>query len=598
MADDVFKFQNPPFSAEGSGKFLYLDAPRRRILADLIAHICDGEGPILLVAEPGMGKTMLLDRLAEEAGAHNIRIVFSLGSAAPLASAAEAGSQPTAFILDNGNGLPLGVWHDLVSLPRSSSTPPGAVPGLTAPRLAPIVIALTPDLLDWLFAAQLVPRNAPLDRVFRLPPFAARDVGRFIALRLRVAGVNRPEVFTPESVDRIARVTDGVPARINRLCEASLAEAARRGRAEVGVDIVEAATAAVELETPRPIGPDPLPPAAPPPDLSPGFAAAPSAPGLRVQATPSIGIVGSGYGPSHRDTSMRKRRRQRRIPLWGGAVVATGVGALALLGYIAGPTPSPSVAPATTSSDATGTVLESRPELSQPPAAASSESTLLTPLRPADTDLRPADVPRQFPELRSPAAADGGRSVRSDEAPNPEAEGKPVRPAAAATAPAVPEPPVAPPPSRQNSADQPAAPAKAPRPTTDRAQPRNAPATHEPVQQPAEGEGVSPSNETADGAPLGRPRPAKELIEMGNEFRDAGDPEWARRLYRAAQEQGSAKAAVAEAETYDPQYTAASSQADPDEARRLYARAAKQGDREATKRLEALDQWLNEQAKP
>lgn len=82
MADDVFKFQNPPFSAEGSGKFLYLDAPRRRILADLIAHICDGEGPILLVAEPGMGKTMLLDRLAEEAGAHNIRIVFSLGSAA------------------------------------------------------------------------------------------------------------------------------------------------------------------------------------------------------------------------------------------------------------------------------------------------------------------------------------------------------------------------------------------------------------------------------------------------------------------------------------------------------------------------------------
>lgn len=107
--------------------------------------------------------------------------------------------------------------------------------------------------------------------MFRLPPFAARDVGRFIALRLRVAGVNRPEVFTPESVDRIARVTDGVPARINRLCEASLAEAARRGRAEVGVDIVEAATAAVELETPRPIGPDPLPPAAPPQTFRPGL---------------------------------------------------------------------------------------------------------------------------------------------------------------------------------------------------------------------------------------------------------------------------------------------------------------------------------------
>jgi hypothetical protein len=83
---------------------------------------------------------------------------------------------------------------------------------------------------------------------------------------------------------------------------------------------------------------------------------------------------------------------------------------------------------------------------------------------------------------------------------------------------------------------------------------------------------------------------------MGDEFRDAGDTEWARRMYRAAQERGSAKAAVAEAETYDPQYAAASSRVDADEARRLYLEAARHGDRQAAKRVEELDQWMSERA--
>jgi TPR repeat protein len=83
---------------------------------------------------------------------------------------------------------------------------------------------------------------------------------------------------------------------------------------------------------------------------------------------------------------------------------------------------------------------------------------------------------------------------------------------------------------------------------------------------------------------------------MGDEFRDAGDTEWARRLYQAAQERGSAKAAIAEAETYDPQYAAASSRPNPDEARRLYSEAARKGDREAARRLEELDRWISERA--
>jgi TPR repeat protein len=81
---------------------------------------------------------------------------------------------------------------------------------------------------------------------------------------------------------------------------------------------------------------------------------------------------------------------------------------------------------------------------------------------------------------------------------------------------------------------------------------------------------------------------------MADEFRDAGDVEWARRLYRAAKERGSGKAATALAETYDPLYAAASSRPDAGEARQLYETAVKLGDRSAHRRLQELDAWMGE----
>jgi hypothetical protein len=97
----------------------------------------------------------------------------------------------------------------------------------------------------------------------------------------------------------------------------------------------------------------------------------------------------------------------------------------------------------------------------------------------------------------------------------------------------------------------------------------------------------------ADQEPV-RPRPVSEIIAMGDEFREAGDVEWARRLYRAAKERGSGKAATALAETYDPLYTAASSRASAEEARHLYETAVKLGDRSATRRLQDLEAWEEE----
>jgi hypothetical protein len=151
---------------------------------------------------------------------------------------------------------------------------------------------------------------------------------------------------------------------------------------------------------------------------------------------------------------------------------------------------------------------------------------------------------------------------------------------------------------------RPSHPAKVARaaPAIERTQPRIGPSRLDEAESRRR-DGTEESEATAEAPAAGNPRevseegklrPVKEIIAMGDEFRDAGDTEWARRLYRAAQERGSAKAAIAEAETYDPQFAAASSRPDAAEARRLYAEAARRGDREAAKRLEQLDQWESE----
>jgi hypothetical protein len=607
MADDILTFRTPPFSADGSTKFLYLDAPRRRILADLIAHVCDGQGPILLVAEPGMGKSTLLDRLADEATAHNIRVVFCLTDVAAIANTTEADPQPpTAFLLDDGSAIPLGVWHQLVALLRSASP---TAPGTAPKRLPPIVIALTPDLLDWLVEASLVPRNAPLDRVFRLPPFAPRDVGRFISLGLRVAGVDdRPEVFGGEAVDRIALATEGVPARIIRVCEAALAEAARRGRKEVSLETVDAAAVLVAAEMPKPIAAtsaaQPLfqpEPSTEPPIQPPG-----------LDAAPSIGIVGDGYAPVTAARTVRRRVRRRRIPVWSGIALAagvTGVGAVATLGYVAGPNVPrpPAIAPAAPTGDPAVAALESRPLLPPTVVEPNHASTESVPIlaQPDNRNDPLAESPRNTSQGPAADAQPTGLSVPASPAPiekpivapTPSPTPVPTAPAQTAPAPAR-ELAVTPRPSQAPKAARAAPAAERPQPRT--GQSRGDETAGRDRKRAEEAATVEASESAADGGHEnpgeGQPRPIKELIAMGDEFRDAGDTEWARRLYRAAQERGSAKAAVAEAETHDPQYAAASSRPNPDEARRLYSEAARQGDREAARRLEDLDRWISERS--
>jgi type II secretory pathway predicted ATPase ExeA len=56
---------------------------------------------------------------------------------------------------------------------------------------------------------------------FHIKPFAAADVQSYIEHRLSIAGRITP-LFTPEAIAKIAEASQGVPRRINILCNTAL----------------------------------------------------------------------------------------------------------------------------------------------------------------------------------------------------------------------------------------------------------------------------------------------------------------------------------------------------------------------------------------
>lgn len=246
---------------------LFLDASRRRILTDLMVHVTDGAGPMLLVGDVGSGKTTLLRRVAEEAATQDIPVIFPAnagGGAGPLFAMLAASNErlagdgtdvshfdgadaseprpsfprldtrrPTAILIDDAEAYPISLWHQVANLVRSHA------PHATMP---PLILTVTSDMLDWLNSVTLFGEQATDDRVRRLQPMVPADVCRYIAHCLKVQGHSRA-LIPPSAVARIAVATRGLPGPITRFCDELLTLPTVRKGGEITDELIASLTA-------------------------------------------------------------------------------------------------------------------------------------------------------------------------------------------------------------------------------------------------------------------------------------------------------------------------------------------------------------------
>ncbi len=209
---------------EGDGPFIPF-ASHRRVLEQIVQHLIHGQGVLLLLGEPGIGKTALLHAAAQaasDAGLPADRIVWVQGgrvrdNTVPPGTVSEG---RWVVLVDN---------VDPAALDRLQSDL--ATRGETVAVVAAIA---TQDAAPGGTAGKTMPW-------VRLPPLTQPELQAYVERRLWVAGGATRRLVTPDALVLILQQARGLPGLANRMMEAALTTGFIRGDAMINRKTVIAA---------------------------------------------------------------------------------------------------------------------------------------------------------------------------------------------------------------------------------------------------------------------------------------------------------------------------------------------------------------------
>jgi len=257
-----------PFDVTPDPTYLYFSPSHREALTSLSEGIEHLRGFLTLVAEPGMGKTTLLNKLVEELN-DTARVVFLFQT---QCSSAEL----LSFILNelevDHTGMDVVAMHRalnqalleemlrgrrfvlIVDEAQNLQEPVLETIRLlsdfetTHSKLIQIILAGQPQLADTLMRPGLVQLRQRIAILANLRPLSAAETAKYVEYRLRAAGWSGKPLFTPEALARIAESSGGVPRSINNLCFNALLRAFHDGREIIDAETVRKVADKLNLE--------------------------------------------------------------------------------------------------------------------------------------------------------------------------------------------------------------------------------------------------------------------------------------------------------------------------------------------------------------
>jgi general secretion pathway protein A len=254
-----YGLRQQPFDVTPDPAYLYFTPSRREALASLKQGIEHFRGFMMLIAEPGMGKTTLLNKLMEEVS-DSARVVF-------LFQTQCTSQELLCYILNelqvDHTGMDIVAMHRalnqalleemlrgrrfvlIVDEAQNLQEPVLETVRLlsdfetTHSKLIQIVLAGQPQLADTLMRDSLVQLRQRIAVLSNLTQLTAEETAEYVQHRLRAAGWSGSQLFTSEALAQIAESSEGVPRRINNLCFNSLLAAFDRGLEMIDADIVK-----------------------------------------------------------------------------------------------------------------------------------------------------------------------------------------------------------------------------------------------------------------------------------------------------------------------------------------------------------------------
>jgi len=259
-----------PFGVTPDPAYLYFSPAHHEALRSISRGIQDDRGFMALIAEPGMGKTTLLNKLLEEVR-DSSRTVFlfqtqcdSRGFFRYLLSELGVESLVGMDLVAMHNKLNEILFQEMLEgrrfvlvVDEAQNLHDSVLETIrllsdfetSHTKLLEIVLAGQPQLAAKLARPNLSQLRQRIAVLAKLEPLSAAETARYIEHRLRVAGYTGGFLFAPDALALIAERSQGIPRNINNICFSALMLGHSRGRKTIGSDIVQEVVAKLDLES-------------------------------------------------------------------------------------------------------------------------------------------------------------------------------------------------------------------------------------------------------------------------------------------------------------------------------------------------------------
>ena len=264
-----YGLRQQPFDVTPDPACLYLSGSHSEALTALKQGIEHFRGFMMLVAEPGMGKTTLLHRLMEELN-ETARIVFlfqtqcnsrellcyilnelevdhtGMDAVAMHRALNQAlleemlRGRRFVLIVDEAQNLQEPVLETIRLLSDFETT---------HSKLIQIVLAGQPQLAETLMRHSLVQLRQRIAVLSSLKSLSVAETAEYIDCRLRASGWSGKQIFTSDALEQVAELSGGVPRSINNYCFGAMFKAFQRGLQLVDADTVKEVAGTLNLES-------------------------------------------------------------------------------------------------------------------------------------------------------------------------------------------------------------------------------------------------------------------------------------------------------------------------------------------------------------
>ena len=264
MYESHWKINQRPFENRIDNEFYYPSETHQAAALKLRYAIENRRSSALLCGPSGMGKTLIIDSLSDQLGddfSPIFRIVFptmreeqlvrymvdrfdSKGDESPRETSHDI-ARFEAFLKQNlADGKHAVVFIDEAHLLEQNELlePLRLLLNLCATESCgesawTLILAGQPMLLSQ------VERNQPLDERMSVKCMLSRllpeETLGYVQHRLRQAGVSAESIFEEEALEKVHLFTEGIPRRINRLCDLALMVGYAEDRTKVCLDLLE-----------------------------------------------------------------------------------------------------------------------------------------------------------------------------------------------------------------------------------------------------------------------------------------------------------------------------------------------------------------------